>query len=118
MPIMSPGTPTDDAMDLINRLRTVLLRVDIDCGSRDSLSDALDRFAALEKRRLTRHKLAEARDLRNRIGAILTFLSELDQVSEGERDRSVFEEMALLFIEIVSCAITAAAALRGLDSKL
>ena len=109
--------PANDTADLIGRLQAVLMRVDLDCQCRESLSEAIDRFSALEQRRLSRRSLAEARDRKDRIIAILAFLSELDQVTEGERDRTVFEEMALLFLEIANCANAGAAALRAIEHE-
>ncbi len=109
--------PTNDMADQIGRLRAVLMRVDLDCTSRQSLSEALDRFTALEQRRVTRRRLAQARDLKDRIVAILAFLSELDQVTESESDRTVFEEIALLFVEIANCANAGATALRAIDRQ-
>lgn len=62
----------------------------------------------------SRRRLAAARDHKERIFALLAFLSELDTLTEAESDRSVFEELALLFIEIASSAEAGAAALREL----
>lgn len=110
------STPTiDDTANLIERLRRVLLFSDLDCRCRDTLAAALDRFSTLEQRRLSRQGLAYARDHKDRIAAILTLLSELDQMTEGEQDRSVFEEMALLFVEISSSAKAGAAVLRAIE---
>ncbi len=110
------STPTiDDTANLIERLRRVLLFSDLDCRCRDTLAAALDRFSTLEQRRLSRQSLAYARDHKDRIAAILTLLSELDQMTEGEQDRSVFEEMALLFVEISSSAQAGAAVLRAIE---
>lgn len=111
-------TPTlDDTASLIERLRRVLLFSELDCRCRDTLALALDRFSTLERRRLSRHGLAQAREHKDRITAILSLLSELDQVTEGERDRSVFEEMALLFIEIGNSAQAGAIALRAIEER-
>ncbi|WP_051357156.1 hypothetical protein [Azorhizobium doebereinerae] len=104
-----------DTGHLIARLQTILTLVELDCDCRRSLSEAIDRFAAMERRRVSRHHITEARDHKSRIIALLAFLSELDQITEGENDRSVFEEMALLFVEIANCATAGAAALRQVD---
>ncbi|MFI5011548.1 MAG: hypothetical protein ACHQAY_04285 [Hyphomicrobiales bacterium] len=95
----------------------MLTRVELQCSCRASLCEALDRFAALERRRLMRGSLAQARGHKDRIIAILAFLSELDQVTEGESDHSVFEEMALVFLEIAKCADAGASALRAMCGK-
>lgn len=99
---------------LVARLQGVLSSVDFDCRCREKLEGALERFSALEQRRTLRRGLAEARDQRDRIAAILSFLSELDQIAETEPDRSVFEEIALLFDEISISAAAGAAAIREL----
>lgn len=109
-------TPTiEDAASLIERLSHVLLFSGLDCRCRETLAAALDRFGTLERRRLSRRGLAQARDHKDRIIAILSLLSELDQVTESEQDRSVFEEMALLFIEIANSAQAGAVALRAIE---
>ena len=111
-------TPTvEDTANLIERLRHVLLFSGLDCRCRDTLAVALDRFSTLERRRLSRRGLAQARDHKDRITAILSLLSELDQVTEGEQDRSVFEEMALLFVEIANSAQAGAIALRAIEER-
>ncbi|MGO4676652.1 hypothetical protein AB4Z40_27510 [Bosea sp. 2YAB26] len=110
--------PVDEAGELIGRLRHVLLPAGLDCQCRETLTGALDRFSLMEKRRIGRRRLAQARDHKERIVALLAFLSELDQVTEAESDRTVFEEMALLFIEIAHCAQASATALRALDARI
>ena len=111
MAIAARHLPRNETIDVVNRLRHILQRIDLDCKCQDSLTGALDRFATLEKRRLTRRQLARARDCRDRIVAMLSLLSELDELTEGERDRTVFKEMELVFSEIVDCAIAGVAAL-------
>jgi hypothetical protein len=112
------ATPSiENAANLIERLRRTLLFSDLDCRCRDTLAAALDRFGAMERRRLSRQGLTYARDHKDRIAAILTLLSELDQMTEGEQDRSVFEEMALLFLEIASSAEAGAAVLRAIEDR-
>lgn len=116
--IMPEVTPTvENTANLIERLRRILLLSDLDCRCRDTLASALDRFDTMERRRLSRRGLIQARDQKDRIAAILTLLSELDLMTEGEQDRSVFEEMALLFLEIASSAQAGAAALRAIDDR-
>ena len=110
------ATPTiENTANLIERLRRTLLFSDLECRCRDTLAAALDRFGALERRRLSRQGLTYARDHKDRIAALLTLLSELDQMTEGEQDRSVFEEMALLFLEIANSAQAGAAVLRAIE---
>ena len=109
---LPPANRAVEIATLVSRLQGVLSSVDFDCTCREKLEGALERFSALEQRRSLRRGLAEARDQRDRIAAILSFLSELDQVAETEPDRSVFEEMALLFEEIGASAAAGAAAIR------
>ncbi|MFA6966250.1 hypothetical protein [Bosea sp. (in: a-proteobacteria)] len=108
---IAPGTL---ASELIGRLRQILLPMGLDCACRDMLGGALERFDLLERRREARRQLAQARDHKDRILALLSFLSDLDSVTEIEKDRTVFEEMALLFLEIGRSAEAGAAALREL----
>jgi hypothetical protein len=119
LPASAPGiAPTiEHTSDLIERLRHVLLFSGLDCRCRETLALALDRFSTLERRRLSRRGLEQAREHKDRITAILSLLSELDQVTEGEQDRSVFEEMALLFIEIANSAQAGATALRAIEER-
>lgn len=109
-----PSAPPTSASELIGRLRRVLRPEELNCTCRETLDGALDRFDQLERRREWRRQLATARDHKERISALLVFLSEIDALSEAESDRSVFEELALLFIEIGRSAEAGAAALREL----
>lgn len=108
------GAPTTPASELIGRLRRALRPEDLNCTCRESLDGALERFDQLERRRESRRKLAAARDQKERIAALLSFLTELDTLTEAETDRSVFEELSLLFVEIALSAEAGAAALREL----
>jgi hypothetical protein len=100
---------------LIDRLRVIIERSDLDCACRETFSHALDRFSSLEARRISRSHLIEAREQKQRIVAILDFLQELDQLTEGETDLSVFREIALLFEEISRSALAGARAINRLD---
>lgn len=109
---------TCETRDLITRLQIVLSHADLDCSCREILSGALDRFSDLEAQRLSRRLLLRARDHKDRIAAILALLSELNQLTENEKDRTVFVEMALLFDEIGQSATAGAAALRDIDPPM
>ncbi|HEV7338320.1 MAG TPA: hypothetical protein VGO06_20270 [Bosea sp. (in: a-proteobacteria)] len=113
-PGSEPASRATPASELIDRLRRVLRPEDLDCACRERLDGALERFDQLERRRESRRQLAKARDHKERIAALLGFLSDLDSLTEAESDRSVFEEMALLFAEIGRSAQAGAAALREL----
>lgn len=106
---------TSETLDLIARLQIVLTRTDLNCGCRELLSGAFERFSNLEARRLSKRSLLRARDHKNCIADILALLSELNQLTESEKDRTVFVEMALLFDEIGHSAAAAALALRDID---
>jgi hypothetical protein len=112
MAIAARRLPQDGTIDVVNRLRHVLTQVNLDCKCQDSLAGALDRFATLEKRRFSRRQLVQARDCRNRIAAFVSLLSELDELTESEPDRTVFSEFELVFSEIVDCAFAGVLALR------
>jgi len=109
---------TCEALDLIGRLQIVLTRMDIDCSCRELLGGALERFANLEAQRLSRRSLLRARDHKDRIDAVLMLLAELDQLTESEKDRTVFAEMALMFDEIARSAAAGAAALRDIEQPV
>jgi hypothetical protein len=101
-----------DVGDLVSRLRRDLSTIEIDRASRTTLDSALNRFSALEHRRRLHKALADARRHRDWIAAQLAFLAELDDITEREADGTVFEEMALLFDEVVAVAGAAALAIR------
>lgn len=110
--------PAHEMISLVARLRIILERSELDCGCRETFEQALERFSALEARRISRAHLIEAREQKQRIVAILDFLLELDQLTEGEPDQTVFREMALLFEEISRSALVGARAINGLDHAL
>ena len=107
----SPARPSRRT-DVASRLRRVLSSVDLDCRCRTELDEALDRFSALESRHQLRNGLREARHRRDWIVAQLSFLAEIDEITDRESDPTVFIEMALLFDEIASQAVEAARLLR------
>ncbi|WP_454002088.1 hypothetical protein [Afipia felis] len=116
--VMMEKGRTCEALDLIGRLQIVLTRMDIDCSCRELLGGALERFANLEAQRLSRRSLLRARDHKDRIDAVLMLLAELDQLTESEKDRTVFAEMALMFDEIARSAAAGAAALRDIEQPV
>jgi hypothetical protein len=112
---MAPHTIDGDALELVERMRTVIHGTQMDGHCRDMLTAAFDRFLSLEKRRLSKRLLTRVRGQRERIAAIITLMSELDHLDETETDRTVFAEMALLFDEIGLTAVAGSAALREID---
>jgi hypothetical protein len=111
---MAPHTD-GDALELVERMRSVIHGTAMDGHCRDMLTSAFDRFLSMEKRRLSKRLLTRVRGQRERIAAIVTMMSELDRLDETESDRSVFAEMALLFEEISLTAVAASSALREID---
>jgi len=107
---------SNDLVEISGRFSNVLLQADLDCSCRQTLSGALDRFTMLERQRVSRNSIVAARRHKERIVAILQFLMELDELTDSESDRSVFEELALAFLDIADSATAGAAALRDLDN--
>jgi hypothetical protein len=115
MPVLAYSPEKDD---LVARLHRLLSAVDLDCDCRAALHGALERFTALEYRRQMRRALAEARENKDQIIARLAFLAEVDEITEHERDRTVFTEVAMLFDEIGTAAADAAKAIRTATSLM
>jgi DNA polymerase/3'-5' exonuclease PolX len=108
-----PSNAVEDPAEasVIRRIKTLIESVDLDCGCRAQLNDALDRFASLEHRRMLRQHLIRAQQHRERIEAILGFLQEVDDLVATEPDRSVYKELALLFEEVAVIAKEGASAM-------
>lgn len=102
---------------MVARIRKLIDNVELDCGCRARLDEALARFGALEERRVQRQHLVRARQHRERIKAILDFLQEVDDLVAAEPDRSVYTELALLFEEVSAIASEGAAALHSLAAQ-
>jgi hypothetical protein len=47
----------------------------------------------------------------------VSFLADIDEITEDETDLTVFEEMALLFDEVANQAVKAAQALRQVEAS-
>jgi hypothetical protein len=47
----------------------------------------------------------------------VSFLDDIDEITEDETDLTVFEEMALLFDEVANQAVKAAQALRQIEAS-
>jgi hypothetical protein len=107
---------SDDSAEMSCRFSNVLQQAELDCHCRETLSGALERFTTLERQRVSRNGIAAARRHKERIAAVLQFLAELDELTDSETDRSVFEELALAFLDIAAAATAGAAALREVDS--
>ncbi len=102
---------------VVVRLGTIIEGLELDCGCRERVREALSRFADLEARRHARRELAEARHQRERIAAILVFLEELDEIASDEADTGVFQEIALLFRDVAEAAASGAEAMERLAGE-
>lgn len=103
-------------IDLSLRLHRMLSSAQLDCQCRTKLDEALDRFSVLENRRQLRNGLKETRHRRNMIVDQLSYLADIDEITEDETDLTVFQEMALLFDEIANQAGKAADVLREMET--
>lgn len=101
-------------MEMMTRLTTVIRSAQLDCECRLKLDETLERFARLERRRATRRYLLNARERREQIEVILSFLSDLDELKPTEQDHSVYVDVALLFDHIAEVAREGADAIRQL----
>jgi hypothetical protein len=108
----SHGTSAD--RDVVARLTAAMKNARLDCECRSQLDEALDRFAAMERRRTMRGDLSNACNQRRKIEAILLFLQDLDDLKATEQDYSVFKDVALLFDDIANAAREGADAMRRL----
>ena len=110
---------TGDKGDLamIQRIERLVDELDLDCECRARLNAALRRFTALHRQRMARQHLIWARQHRERIEAILSFLQELDDLVTMEPDRTVYAELALLFDEIAVIAQEGAASMNQLAAQ-
>jgi hypothetical protein len=102
--------------DIVARLTTVIRNASLDCACRSQLDEALDRFAAMERRRAILRDLSDASSRRRKIEAILFFLRDMDDLKATEQDYSVFREVALLFDDIADAAREGGEAMRRLSS--
>jgi hypothetical protein len=110
-------TTTTEVGELVSRLRDNLSTADIDCACRTTLDSAITRFSAIERRRRLCTAIEDARRHRDWIAAQLAFLAELDDITDRESDGTVFEEMAVLFDEIVAAAGAAAREIRDASAS-
>ena len=111
------GVDRMSAIDVVSRFATVIRNAKLDCECRLRLDQTLVRFMALERRRVVRRNLSDARTQRDRIEAFLVFLTELDELESTEPDQSVYKEMSLLFDDIASAAEQGAELMRQLSSS-
>jgi hypothetical protein len=104
---------TVEPLGLVDQLRRVLTSVQLDCQCRTTLNGMLEQFSSLDCRERLRESLHIARRQRDWISCQLSYLADLDEISELENDHTVFEELALLFDEIGIAAAEAARAIRA-----
>ena len=106
----------EDPAPLVARIRSLIASAALDCDCRAKVGDALQRFVDQEEQRLDRRHLMEARQHRAAVAALVDLLSDLEEVSWSEGDRSVFQELALLFADIALQASLGADALRRIGA--
>lgn len=107
-------TGIEDPERLVTRIRSLIATAALDCDCRQKVGDALQRFVDQEQQRIDRRHLLEARQHRAAITALLELLTDLDDVSWSEGDRSVFHELAHLFDDVAEQARRGAEALRSI----
>ena len=117
MTIVRPAMVSAEApAPLVNRLRSLIATAALDCDCREKVGDALQRFVDQEEMRLDRRHLMEARQHRAAVIALVGLLSDLEEITGSESDRSVFGELAQLFADVAQQANLGADALRRLGS--
>lgn len=104
-----------ESANLIARISNVLTEIDLNCECRSRVRDAIARFETLEDTRQAHHALAQARNHRHRIGALMALLADLDEIGWNEADSSIYLELSDLFEDIATAAREGAAATRQLN---
>ncbi len=107
-----PLASEENAGQLTQRIRNLIGTVALDCDCRQRVNDALQRFASQERHRQDRRCLADARQQRASIAALVDLLGELEEVNWQEGDRSVFGELANIFDDIARMAAQGSAAMQ------
>lgn len=102
-----------ESANLIARISNVLTEIDLNCECRSRVRDAIARFETPEDTRIAHNALAQARNHRHRIGALL---AGLDEIGWNELDSSIYLELSDLFEDISTAARDGAAA-RACGSK-
>ncbi|MDX8482855.1 hypothetical protein RFN28_31000 [Mesorhizobium sp. VK24D] len=114
---MKHGLSENGAGEMVNavaRLTSMIDEARLDCECRSKLDETLSRFATQEIERAAREHLANAREQRRRIAAIVLFLQDLDRIGAVERDRTVYLDFALLFDDIAALAKEGSLSMRQL----
>jgi hypothetical protein len=106
-----------ESASLIARISNVLTEIDLSCECRSRVRDAIARFETLEDTRQAHHALAQARNHRHRIGALMALLADLEEIGWNEADSSIYLELSDLFEDIATAAREGAAATRQLDRR-
>lgn len=106
-----------ESVNLIARISNVLTEIDLNCECRSRVRDAIARFETLEDTRQAHHALAQARNHRHRIGALMALLADLDEIGWNEADSSIYLELSDLFEDIATAAREGAAATRQLHRR-
>lgn len=102
----------------VDRIRSIIGTVALDCECRQRVNDALQRFIEMEQQRETRRHLLSSRQHRAAIAALVDLLAELEEIGWQEADRTVFGELAHLFDDIAEHARRGAEDLRLMEQDL
>lgn len=97
---------------VIREIRASLAAAEPDCECRRAIEETLDRAAYSRLWHNRTAALAEARDRRRRILALIDLLAEIDDITAEEADMSALEEAAALFGDIAAAAHAGAEAAR------
>ncbi|MBJ3783138.1 hypothetical protein [Devosia sediminis] len=112
-----PMRDTSNPDILVERIRSIIGTVALDCDCRQRVNDALGRFVEMEQQRETRRHLLSSRHHRAAIAALVDLLTELEDISWQETDRGVFAEFAHLFEDIAEHAMRGATELRQMGNR-
>lgn len=112
-----PADTLNRANDLEPRLRSAIQQAATSCECREHVDQAIARFMSLEQARQDRRSLLAARQQLARIVGLTHMLTELDDLSWNEADRSAFREIAQLFADVAEAAALGSAAVRMLSRR-
>ncbi|WP_108398579.1 hypothetical protein [Devosia submarina] len=113
-PSLTAGCRTEEenAGELMQRIRLAVSQAATDYVCKTQVDEAVQRFISFEHSRLARWRVMKAQRHLKNIVALTEMLSELEEVSWTEIDRSVFGELAHLFEDVAQSASLGSLALR------
>ena len=108
----SAASQAASAHALVEKMRTELAGLDLECHCRDTVDDLLDQLHKRLWRQERAQALADARVMRGRITGLLGFLDELDDLTPEEQDLTCFQEIATIFEDLANASRAGAEAAR------